>query len=219
LNALFAALLALAGVVCGGAPDAAAETVRKVLASPLVDVGSDPDGCTGAVSGLGGPAVWQVQLERSLLDGKALVETSRQASLDRYPLCIADRPVAKNAEVELSFVAHDGGVARTAGLVLRFSDPQDFYVVEADAIAGRVRLLRVRNGEQRDVAASPATVTAGEAHTLKVRAEDDAFVVSLDGKPVFETRDDGIAAAGRFGIWSRADSRTGFGDLFIAVLD
>jgi hypothetical protein len=34
-----------------------------------------------------------------------------------------------------------------------------------------------------------------------------------------ETHDAGIAAAGRFGVWSRADSRTSFGDLFITVLD
>jgi hypothetical protein len=208
--------IAFAGGVIG---PATAETVHKVLASPLVEEGSGPDGCTPVLSGLGGPVRWEVRLERLLLDGKALVEASRQAVRDRFPLCIADRPVAKNAEVELSFMLHDGGIARVAGIVLRFSDPQDYYVVEADALAEDVRLSRMVNGERRLIANAAVPMAADRSHTLKVKVVDTNFAVSLDGKALFETQDNGIASPGRFGIWSRADSRTGFGDLFIAILD
>jgi hypothetical protein len=201
-------------VVC-----AAAKPLRIVLASPLVEEGSGPDGCTPAVSGLGGPAVWEVRLERLLLDGKALVEKSSEAKRDRFPLCIATVPVAKNAEVELSFVIHDGGIARAAGIVVRFTDPQDFYVVEADAIVGDVRLERVVNGERREVAHRSAAIFADRAQVLKIKAADEDFDVALDGAALFKVRDGGLAGPGRFGIWSRADSRTGFGDLFITILD
>jgi hypothetical protein len=214
LRALIVALL-----VCGVIVPAAAKTLRKVLSSPLVEVGSDPDGCTPAISGFGGPAVWQVQLERLLLDGKALVEMSRQPEPNRLPLCIADLPVVKNTEVELAFVAHDGRVARAAGIVLRFADPQDFYVVEADLLAGRVRLLRVLNGEYREIAGRPAALAMDRSQTLGVKVIDASFTVLLNGKVLFETRDDAIAASGRVGVSSRADSFTSIGDLFITVLD
>jgi hypothetical protein len=36
---------------------------------------------------------------------------------------------------------------------------------------------------------------------------------------LFDTTDTGIATPGRFGIGSRADSLTSFGDLFITILD
>jgi hypothetical protein len=218
LAAALVALLsiALAGSVIG---PAAAQTLHQVLASPLVEEGSGPDGCTPAVSGLGGPAAWEVRVERLLLDGKALVETSREGVPNRFPLCIADRPVAKNAEVELSFVVHDGRIARAAGIVLRFADPLDFYVVEADALAGSVRLLRIVNGERRQIAGRAMVLGTGEKQTLKIKAIDTSFSVSLDGTLLFETHDDGIATPGRFGIWSRADSFTSFGDLFITILD
>ena len=193
--------------------------LRQVLASPLVDEGSDPDGCTPAISGLGGPSVWQVRIERLLLDGKALVEVSRQAEPNRFPLCIADGPVARNAEVELSFVLHNGSIARSAGMVMRFVDPQDFYLVEADAISGRVRLICVVNGERREIAEHAAALVANKAQTLKLAAVDDGFTVSLDGKVLLQAHDRLIAAPGRFGVWSRGDSQTSFGDLFITVLD
>jgi hypothetical protein len=218
LVAALTALMAMA--VAGGAiVPALGETLHKVLASPLVEEGSDPDGCTPALNGLGGPAMWQVRVERLLLDGKSLVELSGVAEPNRFPLCITDRPVIKNAEVELSFVAHEGRIARAAGIVLRFADPQDFYVVEADAIAGSVRFLRIVNGEHREIARRAAPLAAGEKHTLKVESVDASFGVSLDGKVLFEAHDAVIAGPGRFGVWSRADSRTSFGDLFITILD
>jgi hypothetical protein len=215
-----AATAALALVVAGFVVHpVSAEPLHIVLASPLVEEGSGPDGCTPAVSGLGGPAIWQVRIERYLLDGKSLIEDSHIAEPNRFPLCIADRPVAKNAEVELPFVAHEGGSARVAGLVLRFVDPQDFYVVEADALAGRVRLLSIVNGGRREIAGRDARLATGKAETLGVKAVDDRFDITLDGKPLFEATDAGLTAAGRLGIWSRADSDTSFGDLFITILD
>jgi hypothetical protein len=214
LRPLFAVVVAVVIVV-----PAAAMTLRKVLSSPLVEVGSDPDGCTPAISGFGGPAVWQVQLERLLLDGKALVEMSRQPEPSRLPLCIADLPVVKNAEVELAFVAHEGRIARAAGIVLRFADPQDFYVVEADLLAGRVRLLRVLNGEYREITGRAGVLAMDRSQTLGVKIIDASFTVLLNGKVLFETHDDAIAAPGRVGVSSRADSFTSIGDLFITVLD
>jgi len=215
LTALLAMIIA--GLVA--MPAAAGALLHKVLASPLVEEGAEPDGCTPAISGLGGPSVWQVRIERFLLDGKALVEVSGQAEPNRFPLCIADLPVAKNAEVELSFVPHDGGSARAAGIVVRFVDPEDFYVAEADAAVGSVRLLRVVNGERRVIAEHAVALVAGKAQTLKIKAFDENFSVSLDGASLFEARDSALGARGRFGVSSRADSRTSFGDLLITLLD
>ena len=170
----------------------AAETLRIVLASPLVEEGSGPDGCTPALSGFGGPAVWEVRVERFLLDGKALVEASRVAEPNRFPLCIADRPVAKNAEVELPFVTHDGGSARAAGIVLRFADPQDFYVVEADALAGHVRLLQHRQRRTaRDRRPRRPCSSSAKRRRSGVKAIDNRFAITLDGKHLFEATDGG----------------------------
>jgi hypothetical protein len=218
LKTFSAAALAVIAGLCAVA-QARPTVLHKVLASPLVEEGSEPDGCTPAISGLGGPSQWQVRLERLLLDGKALVEMSHEAEPNRFPLCIADRPLVKNAEVELTFVLHDGGITRAAGVVWRFIDPQDFYVVEADAVAGKVRLVRVVNGERRQIASGAATLVAGKPQTLRITAIDEIFAVSLDDKTLIETHDATITGPGRLGLWSKADSRTSFGDLFITILD
>ncbi len=195
-----------------------AKPLRIVLSSPLADEGADPDGCTSAVNGPGGPAAWQVRIERLLLDGKSLVETSGEARQGRLALCVTDGPVLKDGEVALSFVAHRGGIARTAGIVLRYADPEDFYLIEADALSTRVSLIRIRNGERREIAARSTRPIGEEQHTLAVRTVDETFTVMFDGKTLFEAHDQGITSPGRVGIADEADSRTSFGDLFVGIL-
>jgi hypothetical protein len=206
-------VLATPGASCG------AERIHKWLSSPLVGEGNGPDGCTPEVSGEGGPVAWQVGMERLLPDGKALVETSRRAHDNRYPLCIADSPTVANVLVELAFVPHGGTLERAAGIVLRFADAQDYYVVQASALQRAIRFTRVVNGTQTQLATRDAAIATGRAHRLRVRAVGTEFTVWLDDERMFDVRDDRITAAGRLGIWSKADSFTSYGDLFITVLD
>ena len=209
-----ALLLALVATSARGA-----DTIRKVLASPLVDEGSGPDGCTPALTGRGAQVTWEVRVERLLPDGKALVETSREADEGRFPLCIADLPLARNAEVELEFIAREGVLDRAAGIVVRFADAQDYYVAQVSAARGMVMLVRVVNGAYVELATRRIAVASDRPHKLKLRAVDDRFTVWLDGEELFDASDHRIVAAGRIGIWSRADSFTRYGDLFITVLD
>lgn len=208
--------LALAAALAAGAPQAA-ERIHKTLASPLVDEGTGPDGCTPELTGEGSPANWQVRIERLLPDGKALVETTRQAQDNRFPMCIADGPTAANAVVELEFVPHAGTMERVAGIVLRFADAQDYYVVHASVLQRAVRFTRVINGTQTQLASRDVPIAIGQAHWLKVSAVDDVFIVFFNNERMFEVRDGQIAGAGRFGIWSKSDSFTSYGDLFITV--
>jgi len=209
-------IVALLAVAASGAPHAA-ERMHKTLASPLVDEGTGPDGCTPEVSGDGAPANWQVRIERLLPDGKSLVETTREAQDNRFPMCIADAPVAANAVVELEFVAHAGAMERVAGIVLRFADAQDYYVVHASVLQRAVRFTRVINGTRTQLATHDANIASGRTHWLKVSAVDDTFTVWFDNERMFEVRDSQITAPGRFGIWSKSDSFTSYGDLFITV--
>ena len=102
-------------------------------------------------------------MERLLPDGKALVETSRRAHDNRYPLCIADSPTAANVLVELAFVPHGGTLERAAGIVLRFADAQDYYVVQASSLQRAIRFTRVVNGTQTQLATRDAAIATGRA--------------------------------------------------------
>ena len=101
-------------------------------------------------------------------------------------------------------MAHEGGMARAAGIVLRFVDPQDFYVVEADVLAGRVRLLRVLNGERREIASRAGALAWAKPDTRRQsHRQASTFLSTAKSVRGAVTRP---PAPGRFGIWSREEA-------------
>jgi hypothetical protein len=51
-------------------------------------------------------------------------------------------------DATLRFKAVGGSHARAAGLVLRAQSANDYYVVRADALEGRIRLYRMQRGRR-----------------------------------------------------------------------
>jgi len=101
---------------------------------------------------------------------------------------------------------------------MRLSSPQDYYLVQVDALRDRVVFSRVSNGASEEIAAVDADVASHSWHTLTVRAKDDEFVVSLDGVWAFTAFDKTLSQAGRIALWTKGDSVTRFDQIEIAPL-
>jgi len=55
-------------------------------------------------------------------------------------------------------------------------------------------------------------VSSNEWHTLRVDFAGNQFTVTFDGKQVIQADDDTFPAAGKVGLWTKADSVTLFDD-------
>jgi hypothetical protein len=55
-------------------------------------------------------------------------------------------------------------------------------------------------------------------HTLGLKAEGNLFTVSLDGKHLFQVQDSTFTAAGKIGLWTKADAVTYFDELQIVTM-
>jgi len=53
-------------------------------------------------------------------------------------------------------------------------------------------------------------VASGQWHTLRVEFRGSRFKVVFDGKHLFDVEDSTFAAAGKVGVWTKADSVTVF---------
>jgi hypothetical protein len=199
--------------------------VNTVLAVTTVDfesfeVGKLPDGFSTALTGSGGPVSWMVKEESSAPSGgKVLAQTSTDQTDYRFPLCVYDPVTAKDVEVSVKFKAVAGKVDRAAGLVVRFQDKDNYYIVRANALEDNVRLYKVVGGSRKQFAGTKAKVSSGEWHALKLEVKGKHFEVFFDDKLLFEADDDTFKEAGRVGLWTKADSVTYFDDLKIESYD
>jgi len=175
--------------------------------------------CTQGITGTGRIAQWEAVQDPVALGGWALSETGGDATDLHFPLCISVQTVARDVDATLRFKAVGGRHARAAGLVLRVQSANDYYVVRADALEGRIQLYRMQRGRRALIAGKEAEVESDRWHALRVILKGASFEVSLDDKPVLKAADASLPVAGAVGVWSQADSVIRFGSLLVAPVN
>jgi hypothetical protein len=198
-----------------------AEIVNFDNAAP----GAMPPGWTSAMTHKGGAPKWEIVRDDSAPSKpNVLGQLSQDVTGGRFPLAVYDKASIKNGTLSVKFKAISGGVDQAAGLVWRYKDPDNYYIVRANALEDNVVLYKVANGERIALApkGSPSK-TYGVKHkvpkltwsTLSVTFQGNVYTVSLEGQKLFEVEDSTFAFAGKVGVWTKADSVTYFDDFQI----
>jgi hypothetical protein len=207
--------LVITAVILATTVPAAAETVAFGSAEP----GALPNGFVLALTGRGSPGRWEVVEDASAEGGRALAQLSSDRTDYRFPLAIYMPTVPSDVEAVIRFKPISGSVDQAGGVAVRLQTADNYYVVRANALEGNVRFYRVKGGRREELAGKNVTVTAGDWHTLSLRAEGNDFTVSYD--------DDTFPAPscasksrlpGKIALWTKADSVTRFDRIVINSL-
>lgn len=180
--------------------------------------GALPKDFTSALTGNGAVGRWEVVDDRSAEGGKALAQLDVDKTDYRFPLAIFATSFPRDLEVSIRFKAVSGSVDRAGGIAFRLQDPQNYYLVRANALEDNVRLYRVRNGKREELTGARARVPTGEWQILAVRAQGNHLAVSFNGKALFDARDETFTTAGKVALWTKADSVTRFDRIEITPL-
>jgi hypothetical protein len=173
---------------------------------------------TFARTGGGAEGAWAVRDDPSVPSGRVLVQTSEDPTDYRFPLAIHQRILVADVDVTVRFKTVSGQVDRAGGLVVRLKDPDNYYVVRANALEDNVNLYHVVKGRRQEIHGAPVRVTSDQWHALGLRVERDRFTVSFDGKVLFTATDQTFNQAGSIGLWTKADSVTAFDALTVSAL-
>lgn len=118
----------------------------------------------------------------------------------------------------MRFKAVAGRGDRAGGLFVRLADPDNYCVVRANALENNVNFYRLVNGNRRDIKGASAAVPSAVWHELGLKAVGDTFTISFNGRVLFTAKDRTFTAAGKVGLWTKADSITRFDALTVTVL-
>src|ERR1700712_4282530 len=117
---------------------------------PFTDaqIGALPTGFVAERTGNGAPAEWKMVSDDTVAGGRVLAQTSSDRTDYRFPLAIYQPVSAANVEVSVRFKAVAGSIDRAAGIAVRLSDRNNYYVVRANALENNVNLYRVIKGNR-----------------------------------------------------------------------
>jgi len=167
-----------------------------------------------AKTGGGAPEKWSVTAEPTAPSKPNVVaQTSTDQTDYRFPLLIADEGSFQDLDIGVKFKAVSGRVDRAAGLVFRLRDPNNYYIVRANALENNYRLYHVVNGRRSQFAGANLKVSSGDWHELRVEMVGNKITCYYDGDKKIEATDGTFKDAGKVGLWTKADSVTYFDNL------
>ncbi len=143
-----------------------------------------------------------------------------------FNICVNDKIVYQDLQLQVKLKAVGGKEDQGGGLVWRYLDKNNYYIVRANPLEKNVVLYKVENGKRKDLPlvgkgrtyGMDAPMQTAKWHTLKVNIQENMFTVLFDGKELFKVKDDTFKEGGLVGVWTKADAQTNFDELTIQSL-
>jgi hypothetical protein len=175
-----------------------------------------PEGWTSGVTGHGA-AKWEVIADSSTISPPNVLRQSGEAT---FCWAVDTKQKLTDGFAEVKIKPISGKEDQAGGLVWRFKDANNYYVVRANALEGNVVLYKTVDGKRSSLQVKgrmfgygvDTKVPKGKWSTLRVEFAGNLFTVFLDSKKLFEVEDDTFKNEGAVGLWTKADSVTLFDD-------
>jgi hypothetical protein len=179
-------------------------------------VGQPPQNFEFWRTGEADPGHWRVVREASS-DGGMSIQQSGADRAAQPSLAIYAPLSAVDGKVRARFKLIDGSMP-SAGIAVRVSSPDDYYLVRASVYEQRLALLHVVHGAIEEIAGVDADIAQDHWQTLEVVTRGNGFTISLNDQWVLTAFDYGKLVDGRFGIWTERDDVTRFDQIEIVPL-
>jgi hypothetical protein len=176
----------------------------------------------GHTAKAGAPGKWIVQAEGS---NKYLAQVDPDNTRSRFPVAVLSDVTTADVDLSARFRPVSGRVDQAAGLVWRFQNEDNYYIVRANALENNVVLYKVEMGKRTDLPlkgegrtyGKKAQVPSAQWSTLRVVAAGPRFEVFFNGSKLYEVEDTTFTEPGKVGLWTKADSVTHFDDIAIVT--
>lgn len=191
-----------------------------------VKPGTFPPYWTAASSGPSEPAKWEVRLDSTAPSRRnVFANMSGVASNSEFPLAIFDKVVCRDGDVSVKFkIAATARTMKAAGIVWRFQDPQNYYLLQFSVDQRNIGLFRVQNGQMRAIpvlhggkgeAGVSHELRAGQWYEAKVVFRGNRLRILFDNRELFDAVDDSLQLPGKTGLWTRGGTVASFDDFRI----
>lgn len=186
-------------------------TVVNFDTAPL---GKMPPGWTVSMTNKGGAPQWEIVRDQSApTQPYVLAQTSSDPKGDRCPLAIFDSLSLKNGDVSVRIKPVSGREDRSGGVVWRYRDPNNYYLVRANALTKNIVIYKVERGQRTQIGLEVRHDIPSNAWSiLKVSVRGDRFQVYVNHRRVLQGQDRTFSGPGKVGLWTVADSVTYFDD-------
>jgi hypothetical protein len=190
--------------------------------------GQTPTNFHSVLAGGGKPGEWRITTDAvppllapltdkapAITSRAVLAQMSRDQTDERFPMFIYDGETFQDFKLATRFKIVIGHAEQMAGVVFRFQNASNFYVIRASALGHNVRFYKVVNGQRSDPIGPQLDVSSGDWHTLAVQCQGNQIVCWFDDELVMPPLNDNTFSDGKIGFWTKSDAVSYFTDTTI----
>jgi hypothetical protein len=187
--------------------------------------GAMPTNFMAVLSGTGSPGEWKivtadVPSQFAAFPGQApvmthhgvLAQTSVDPTDERFPMILYTGEKFRNFKFTTRFKILSGVAEQMAGVVFRYQNSSNYYVVRASALGRNVRFYKVVDGLRSDPIGPELEVTTNAWHSLAVQCEGTQISIWFDGKLAMPALGDNSLSEGLLGYRTKSDAVAYFDD-------
>lgn len=184
-----------------------------------------PAGFRSTVAGQGEPGEWKVILDDAppaasppgtnavpTVRRLVLAQLSRNGADNHFPMLIYDGQTYGDFKLTTRFKLAGGAMAQMAGLVFRFQDEKNFYVLDASGLDNRIWFFKVVNGARGPLIGPHVELKKGTWYTMTIECNGNHIRCRFDGKEIMPMLGDNSFSSGKIGFWTKSDSVSYFAD-------
>jgi hypothetical protein len=143
---------------------------------------------------------------------------SLTSALEYYPMAIQTDPTEySDFTLEAQFKSGGGRFDCSGGIIFRYVDEKNFYLLSAGCPSDYFALSRMTDGQLIGLKQSVVPTDKDTWYRLKVTAQGGHFSCYDNDKMIFDF-DDKKIAKGKVGLWARDDSQAQFDDVKITII-
>jgi hypothetical protein len=188
-------------------------------------VGSTPTNFTAVLVGRGQPGVWKIITEKTPSAfapfagqtpdynlSSVLAQTGQDMTDEHFPLFVYQGETFRNFKFTTRLKILSGIVEQMAGVVFRYQNASNYYVVRASALGKNVRFYKVVDGIRSDPIGPNLDVTTEAWHTLAVQCDGNQISIWWDDQLILPPLGDNSFSQGRLGFCTKSDAVACFTD-------
>ncbi len=184
-----------------------------------------PSNFVNTVAGRGKPGDWRVILDDapsampsrnsnapSMTQRSVLGQLERNAINDHFPMLVLNDDTYGDFKFSTRFKIAGGALAQMAGIVFRYQDEKNYYVLMASTLDNRFWFFKVVNGQRGQLIGPKIDIAENQWHEMSVECEGNHIHCLFDGKEVIPMITDSSFGSGKLGFWTKSDSVSYFAD-------
>ena len=187
--------------------------------------GGSPPGFSSAVTGIGKPGDWKIAdveapsafkplspLALSSSKRAVLAQLAQDPTDEHFPVLVYDGEVFGDFTFTTKVRCESGQVEQMAGIVFRYQDPKNYYVLRASAKGNSFRFYKFVEGLRSSPIGPGVPIPRGVWGEIGVECKGNKITCLLNGKVVIPEMTDNSFLFGKVGFWTKSDSVSYFSE-------